>query len=116
MKTILCLLLMILLSIPSFAYYTCTGPVKGVSIQASGTNSGLVWVTGFNGIVDGGICQIGATANGITSDTCKAIYTRLLIAEVTGQQLTMYFNDNLTCSTQPSWAYMTGLYFGPGTL
>ena len=113
MKRILCLLaVMLVANLPAMAYYTCTGPVTGVSLQ----NTGIVWVSGFNGIVDGGVCQIGATANGISSDTCKAIYARLLLAEVTGRPLTMYFNDSLTCTTQPSWAYMTGLYFGPGTL
>lgn len=113
MKRILCVLAVLLAAnLPAMAYYTCTGPVTGVSMNTNGT----VWVSGFGGIVDGGICQIGATANGISSDTCKAIYARLLLAEATGRQLTMYFSDNLSCTTQPSWQFMTGLYFGPGTL
>lgn len=113
MKYIFCVLLIVLVAnIPAMAYYTCTGPVTGLSIS----NGGVVTVSGFNGIVDGEICQIGASANGISSDTCKAMYARLLIAETTGKSLTMYFNDSLTCSTQPSWQYLTGMYFGPGTL
>ena len=108
------LLVMLVANVPAtVANYSCFGAVSGVSIS----NGGVVTVSGFGGIQYGYICQIGASApNGISSDTCKAIYARLLVAEVTGQQLRVYFNDTLSCTTQPTWGWLTGLYFGPGTL
>lgn len=107
------LLAIVLATTPAMANYSCFGPVTGVSIA----NSGVVVVSGFGGISAGYVCQIGGTApNGIASDACKAIYARLLAAEITGQQLRVYFNDNLTCTTQPNWGWLTGLYFGPGTI
>lgn len=113
MKHLLCILLVMLVAnIPAKAYYTCTGPVTGLSLS----NGGVVTISGFNGIVDGYLCQIGASANNVSSDTCKAMYARLLIAEATGKSLTLYFNDSLTCSTQPNWGWLSGFYFGPGTI
>ena len=80
---------------------------------------GVVFVSGMGGIAWGAICTTttGASApNGYTADACKAAYAQLLLAEATGQQMTVWFNDNLTCTTQTPWGWLTGLYFGPAKL
>lgn len=114
-KYIACLLLAsLLLATPAMAAtYSCFGTVTGLSI----TPGGVVVVSGFGGLIDGDLCQLGATApNGYTADACKAAYAQLLVALNAGTQLRMDFNDNLTCTTQPSWGWLMGLYFGPGTI
>lgn len=124
MKHLVSLVLVVLVAIvPATASYSCYGPVTGVSL----TNTGVVMMSGFNvsgpGLPGSGLqyvylCQIGATApNSVSSDTCKALYSRLLVAEVTGQQLRIWFyDDNMTCSTHPSDQFLTTLDYGPGTL
>jgi hypothetical protein len=92
------------------ATYACRGPVTDVSIVQNGT----VVFSGSGGISAGYICQIGATTNGIGPETCKIIYANLLAARQTNTPVATYFNDNLTCTTQPSWNWLTGVYFGPG--
>jgi hypothetical protein len=113
-RSILSILLVILLAtIPAMAsQYACTGPVTGLSV-----GGGVVTVSGFGGINAGYLCSLTTTApNGTSPDQCKAMYTRLLIAELAGQSLRLYFSDSLTCTTQPSWAWLNGYYFGPGTI
>src|SRR5215469_5573977 len=93
------LLTIVLAATPAFANYTCTGPVTFL-----GVGSGTVVVSGFGGINSGYLCSLTTTApNGVAPDQCKAMYAHLLLARQTGQQLTLWFSDNLTCTTQPSW-------------
>lgn len=92
------------------ANYTCTGPVMGVEMGLDGevnaeTIAGtLTWTS---------LCSVETTENSIAPDACKAIYTTLLAAQLSGQPVTLWFNDNLTCTTHPSWTLLTGWYFGP---
>jgi hypothetical protein len=91
--------------------YACTGPVTQLVMRPDGS----VYVSGMGGINWGVLCTVSGTAsNGYTADACKAAYAQLLLAEANGQPMTVWFNDNLTCTTQPSWSWLTSLYFGPG--
>jgi hypothetical protein len=110
--TILIALVVALAVVPAHANYMCSGPVTAVSFD----NTGVVVFSGIGGISAGYLCSLSTTSNGITPDVCKAKYTQLLIAQLTGQSLNIYFGDNLTCTTQPSWNWLTGVYFGPGTI
>jgi hypothetical protein len=98
------------LAAPAWATYVCQGTIDSVALNASGVLTVTSTGAGFN---SGYICQIGATRNGVGPEQCKAIYTLLLVARSTGQQVQWYYNDALTCSTHPSWADLTGWYYGP---
>jgi hypothetical protein len=100
-------------SAPAFANYSCTGPVTALSTGPSGTvtvqSAGLQFVY---------VCYLyGTSPNGVTADSCKGIYSILLSARTTGANVTWIFNDSLTCTTQPAWAWLTttplGWYYGP---
>lgn len=94
------------------ATYFCTGPVTAVALSPNG----VVTVSGFGGISWSYLCSVTAGqtfSNGYTSDACKAAYTTLITARLSGVPLTIGFNDNFSCTTQPSWANLTGLYWGP---
>lgn len=58
------------------AKYACSGPVTGVTINASGlvvseSMGGFSWVY---------VCQLGTNYNGVTPEACRAIHATLLIA------------------------------------
>jgi hypothetical protein len=92
------------------ANYFCTGVVAALDISPSG----LVVVDSPDaGLRSFYVCQIGATNNGVVSDVCKTIVAVLLTSKTTGQPVDWGFSDSLTCSTHPSWAYLTGWYYGP---
>jgi hypothetical protein len=97
---------LILAAPASAATYYCTGTVNQLSV----TSTGAVALVGAGGINSGYVCRLGSTSsNGYTPDACKAAYATLLVARATGQPVTLAFNDNLTCSTQPQYAELTGL-------
>jgi hypothetical protein len=96
------------LALPAVANtYYCTGTVTYLGIQ----NDGGIVVGGPNGIPDIEICSVTTPVNNFTTDNCKAVYATLLAAKVSGQQVSVYFNDNLTCSTQPAWTRWAAVYF-----
>jgi hypothetical protein len=89
--------------------YTCSGPVSGVTIHGGGlvtaqNMAGFSWVY---------LCNVDAAYNGFTANACRATYTMLLTAQLTQQHVMIWFEDNGNCSTHPSWAPLTGHYFGP---
>lgn len=102
------------LSAPAFATYSCEGHVVNVGV-APGT--GIVILTTDNGFGSVYICQVDTTsssANGpVTPEQCKSFLAVFLAAQTTGQRIQFAFNDSLTCSTHPSWAWLGGWYFGP---
>lgn len=94
----------------AYANYECTGPVRGLTI----TPTGEVVAESIAGPITWPVlCSIETTENNVPLDTCKAIYATLLAAQLSGQPVTLWFNDNLTCSTHPTWALLTGWYYGP---
>ena len=92
------------------ATYTCAGPVSGVQISPGGVLSassyaGLSWVH---------LCSVEAATNGVSADTCKAIYSMLLTAQATGKSVRLWFNDDPnTCASHGPWTWLTGWYWGP---
>lgn len=62
------------------------------------------------------LCVLTASANGISADQCKNVYAMLMAAQLSGRAVHMWYNDGLTCGTQPTWAYTTGWYHGPRLL
>ena len=91
------------------AFYICSGPVTGVTISPSGlvvpeNMGGFSWVY---------VCQLGTNYNGVTPEACKAIYATLLIAQMYGKQVRLWFADDGNCASHPAWAPLQGWYFGP---
>lgn len=105
MKKYLCvvmLLLMAALSSAAQSIYSCTGSVTSIAVA----NDGTVEIVSFSALPAGFyLCQIGvaSSGNGWTNESCKAAYATLMAARLSGQQVTIWFNDTLTCSTQPTF-------------
>ena len=101
------LALLLAFSAQAHAAYNCTGPVGGVSLDASGT---LLAAT-IAGITWPKICDVNTTQNGFEPNVCKTVYTQLITAQTTGKTVTIYFNDAGSCSSHPAWQWASGLYF-----
>jgi hypothetical protein len=102
------LLSMALVATPAHANYMCSGAITYLGLSSTGT----VVVGGPGGIPDVNLCQLGAiTSNGFTPDACKAAYSTLLAAKSGQQSVSIYFSDNLTCTTQPAWGPFVSVYF-----
>jgi len=100
------------LALPSaaFANYACAGLIDQVSLN----QSGVVTVTSMDsGLGTFYVCQIGATTSGIGPEQCKAMYAMLLVARSSQQRIAWTFSDSLTCTTHPTWAWLSGWYYGP---
>ena len=101
-------LLSIAMAIPAQANYSCQGTVTFLGVNQ---NAGVV-VGGPGGLPDVYLCQLNTTSpNGWLPEDCKAAYAILLSAKLSGQTVTIYFNDSLMCSTQPAWANYVSSYF-----
>ncbi len=94
---------------PAFATYSCSGPVSGVTVGPTGVVSaasagGQQWTY---------FCRLGVTENGVSPEACKGVLTVLLTAQTTGKNVQLWFDDGLTCSTHPTWAWLSVWYWGP---
>lgn len=94
------LLSMALLAVPAHANYECSGTVTYLGFDGGG---GTVVVSGPGGLPAIYLCSMTADGNGFTVTTCKAAYAMLLAAKLSGQTADIFFNDTLTCTTQPAW-------------
>ena len=97
-------------STPAWANYACLGTIDAVALNPGG----IVTVTSNSsgpGVFY--VCNIGSTANGVAPEQCKAIYASLLAARMSAQNVAWTFNDALTCTTHPTWSWLTGWYYGP---
>jgi hypothetical protein len=99
----------------AWANYICTGTTTSVTMdQNSNVNmsnsSGLQWVY---------LCNIANAANGVSVESCKAMYAMLMASNLSGAQVSFWFADGLSCSSHPTWqelpttSYGGGWYFGP---
>lgn len=89
-----------LLAVPAHANYECSGTVTYLGFDSGG---GTVVVAGPGGLPAIYLCSMTADGNGFTVTTCKAAYAMLLAAKLSGQTADIFFNDTLTCTTQPAW-------------
>jgi len=93
--------------------YSCQGTLDSINL-----NPGGVITVGSvqSGLGTFYVCQIGATTNGVGPDVCNSILASLIAAKESGEQVQWQFNDSLTCTTHPQWAWLTGWYYGPSLL
>lgn len=105
--------LLLLVSNPAWATYTCTGPVQGVAINPKNGMLLAQHAAGFNWPA---FCSVEVEENGVSPETCKHIYSMLLSAQVSKKDITLWFNDDAdggNCSSKTQWAYLNAWYFGP---
>jgi hypothetical protein len=107
-----------LVSQSAWAGYVCTGTTTSVAVDQYGSvntsnSSGLQWVF---------LCSVNNPYNGISVDSCKAMYATLMASKLSGAQVSFWFSDGLSCTTQATWATLpvgsyggspAGWYWGP---
>jgi hypothetical protein len=87
-----------------FADIDCTGTVESLSVQLSTHGTITLSLSGGPSYVY--ICNLdGATANGVSFETCKAMYSTLLAAKLSGKKMKIRFYGYESCGSVPSWAY-----------
>ncbi|MDN2709725.1 hypothetical protein O0880_09860 [Janthinobacterium sp. SUN118] len=93
-------------SMPASANYTCSGPVKGVSINGLGA----VVAESIGKVQWGFLCNVETATNGINPATCKVMYATLLAAQASGRSVTLWVTDSATvCPDLPArWNYVSG--------
>lgn len=103
--------LFLLAAMPTWANYTCVGPVYGLSVGPTG----YVSASSVAGISWPYICSVTGSFNNISVDACKTVYATLLSAQMGGKTVTLWFNDEPNTCTMPSrtWTTLTGWYWGP---
>jgi hypothetical protein len=102
-------------AMPTWANYSCVGTIDSVGVSPS-----TGWVifssssVGFGSVY---LCLLEGTttsSNGnVTPGQCKVMFTLLQMAVATQEKIELDFSDSLTCTTHPSWAPLTGWYYGP---
>jgi len=107
----------VLANAPAFAaQYACSGPVNGVTVGPSG----MVAAESAGGQHWGYFCQLGATVNGVSPESCKGILAILLTAQSSGKSIQLRYNDSIDCSThltqQAGWTFLSTWYWGPEIL
>lgn len=96
-------------SSPAFAGYTCTGLVRGVSMDFL---NGELLAESVGGVSWPRLCSFRSAINSIQPEDCKRMYAALLTAQSSAKSVTLWVNDsNTTCATLTPWAYVNGLYF-----
>ena len=98
------------LSAQAHATYTCSGTVKGVSVEpttgdvlAESIGTSMSWPR---------FCSLRQDSNGITTAGCKAVYTALLTAQASGRSVTVWVNGpTASCGALPAWNFVEGFYF-----
>jgi hypothetical protein len=102
------LLAIFLVTTPAYANYGCTGTVTSLMIDGQHDNLLVSLSGGTSNVV---ICSINVSSTiGFTPEACKAAYAALLAAKSSGQTVTLYFSDSLTCTTQPQWTPYVSVY------
>lgn len=96
----------------TFANYTCKGKVIGVAIAPK---SGALMAEKIGPLSWPQLCKFNVEHAGISPDTCRAIYSTLLAAQMSQKDVTLWFNDGKDCSatSHVPWELLTGWYFGP---
>jgi len=111
-KAIAVLICTVALSTQAVANYTCTGKVSGVSISPKNGQLLVERIGTLKWVV---LCSVETEINKVSANTCSAIYSLLITAQVSGKQATLWFNDGRDCSktSHKPWQKLTGWYFGP---
>lgn len=96
----------------ALATYSCTGPVTYLGIDGGGDVT--LALSGATPIHK--ICNLNSQGGFVEFSvaSCKVAYAAALTAHATGKTLTVFYDDNLTCATQPYWGEALRVYFVQG--
>ena len=61
----------------------------------------------------GFFCALGQTSNNVSPEACKGILSVLLTAQTSGKRVTIWYRDDLNCSTARGWQWLSTVYWGP---
>ena len=100
----------LLWSATSWANYSCTGPIDWVALNQAGV---VTVSSASSGLGVFYVCQIGTTTNNIGPEVCNAMFAQLTAARAMGTPVQWSFDDSLTCTTHPTWSWLSGWYYGP---
>ena len=95
------------------ASYICSGAVSGVAVNPFNGQLMAERVAGISWPI---LCNLNGVDRNITPESCKAMMTLLLSAQMSGKTVTLWFNDEDeggSCSSHQGWQPLTGWYFGP---
>lgn len=92
------------------AVFTCSGAVKGVSIEPT---TGDVFARSIGTTMNWPrFCSLRQDSNGITPAGCKAVYASLLAAQASGRSVTVWVkNPAASCAVLAQWQFVEGFYF-----
>lgn len=94
----------------AFATHNCVTKITSIDIQPNGR----VAVSGNNLGASHGICSVVSTDGAINEETCKSIYSTLMMAFASGSNVRFYFNNdaNTNCN-KGDWGHLSshGFYY-----
>jgi hypothetical protein len=94
----------------AWSSYSCTGHVKDVAIEAT---SGDVFVDSLGALSWPRLCSVRAAVGNISPEACRAVYSTLLVAQMSGKQVELTSSSTAvsSCAAHPAWTYVDGFYF-----
>ena len=92
---------LLLISAFSYAEVECKGTISKLGLQL---NNGMLILGLQGGPIAAELCSIDTAHNGVTQDTCKALYSTLLATKAAGKKAAIRFYDHNSCTTEElSW-------------
>ena len=84
----------------TYANFACAGKMLRVALSPSGT------VQVHNGYGTHYLCEIDGNSVGFTPESCKAVFSMLLAAKLSGEVVTFYYRTGnyTSCADLPNWA------------
>ena len=94
------------------ATIVCSGKIDCLYLRV---DDGYVFVNYGYGMHQ--ICAIGATTNGITSESCQALYSTLLTAQRIGKTVDFYYRPEAgSCQALGNWVLTGDRFYGVNTV
>ena len=98
---IVTLLLSIAFSNLAFGY-ACEGKVDNLQVAANGVVQ-IMSVALYGDSAGRSICNVSSTWKGVTTESCKTWISMILVSQSTDTNISIVYDDGLSCSTQPTW-------------
>lgn len=106
---------LLLISFSSYVNaYECTGKVNNVVINPAG-----IVTLSFGNINWVYLCSVSESYNGVTPESCKAMFSLLIAAKLSDRNITMWFSDdsaNCTNTKHTAWETLKNWYYGPALI
>ena len=88
--------------------YVCSGIPHGVAVWSGG----MVFVESLGGLDWANLCGTETAQNNITTQSCKALFASLLVAQSSGRPMSLWITNTAgSCAANPRWGLANGLYF-----